>query len=71
MNPVVKSISEVDIPDGIYVGRVGGRNLTILSQDQFGKEIPLEFGVKTMNLLVVVYVKDGIANCFDRGFRLS
>lgn len=71
MNPVVKSKSKVNIPDGIYVGRVGGWNLTILSQDQFGKEIPLEYGIKTMNLPVVVLIENGIANCFDRGFRLS
>ncbi len=69
-SPIVKSASKVTIPDGIYVGRVGGWNLTILSQDQYGKEIPLEFGIKTMNLPVVVLVKEGIANCYDRGLSL-
>lgn len=70
MKPVVKSKSEVDIPDGVYVGKVGGYKLIILSQDQYGKEIVLECGIKTIELFVVVVVKNRIAHCFDRGFRM-
>lgn len=71
LNPVVKSKSKVNIPDGVYVGRVGGSTLTILSQDQYGKKIPLEFGIRTMDLAVVVLIDDGISYCFDKGFRMS
>ena len=71
MKPIVKSKSKVNIPDGIYAGKIGGWKLTILSQDQHGKVIDLEFGIKTMGLIVVVLVKNGIANCFDRGFSIT
>jgi len=69
IDPIVKSKSIVNIPDGIYAGKISGWTLTILSQDQFNKQIPLEFGVKTMNLIVVVLIKDSIAYCFDKGFK--
>jgi hypothetical protein len=71
MKYVVKSKNKVSIPDGIYVGKVGGYTLTILSQDQYGKEIPLELGVKTMSLPVVVLIKDSVAYCYDKGFNLA
>ena len=71
MKYVVKSKNKVLVPDGIYVGKVGGYTLTILSQDQYGKEIDLELGVKTMNLPVVVLIKDSIAYCYDKGFNLA
>jgi hypothetical protein len=57
MKHIVKSKEKVDLPNGIYAGRVGGYNLTILSQDYFGKKIELEFFsdveeiVKELNLL--------------------
>jgi hypothetical protein len=71
MNAIVKSKDKVSIPDGIYSGEVGGWELKILSQDQFGKIIPLEYGIKTMSLAVVVVIKNSIAYCFDRGFNLA
>lgn len=71
MKEIVKSKNKVNIPDGIYVGKVGGYTLTILSQDQYGKQIDLEFGIKTMGLHVVVIIKDGIAYCYDKGFNLK
>jgi hypothetical protein len=71
IRPVVKSKEKVSIPDGFYVGRVGGWELTILSKDQYGKEFPLESGIRTQALAVVVHVVDGIAYCFDRGFNLK
>ena len=37
MKYVVKSKNKVSIPDSIYVGKVGGYTLTILSQHQYGK----------------------------------
>ncbi len=67
---VAKSKSKVSIPDGFYVGNVGGWNLTILSQDQFNKKVPLEFGIRTGNLPVVVMIQSGIAYCYDRGFKI-
>lgn len=71
MKDAVKSKNKVSIPDGIYVGKVGGYTLTILSQDQYGNEIPLELGIKTMNLPVVVLIKDSIAYCYYKGFCLA
>ena len=69
MKPLVKSKEKVDIPDGIYTGKIGGWNLTILSQDYYGRQFGLEHGIKTMDLPVVVLVEDGIAKCFDERFK--
>lgn len=71
MKHIVKSKEKVDLPNGIYAGRVGGYNLTILSQDYFGKKIELEFGIKTMGLIVLVVVKDSIAFCYDKSIMLK
>lgn len=64
MNEVVKSKSSVAMPNGIYVGVVGGWTVKILSQDYFGQFIELEVGIKTMSLPVVVIIKEGIAYCY-------
>lgn len=71
MKEMVKSKGQVDIADGIYVGKVGGWELSILSQDYYGKNIHLEQGIKTMSLPVVVVVKKGIAYCYDRHIPLK
>lgn len=68
--PVVKSKNTVNIPDGIYVGVIGGWNLTIESQDYYGEKIPLEYGIKTISLPVVVIIKNSIAHCYDRRIEI-
>jgi hypothetical protein len=71
MKHIVKSKEKVDLPNGIYAGRVGGYNLTILSQDYFGKKIVLEFGIKTTGLIVLVVVKDSVAFCYDKSIMFK
>ena len=69
--PIVKSKNVVNLPDGLYSGNVGGYGLTIVSQDYFGKKIELEYGIRTMNLAVIVIVKNGFAYCFDHSISKS
>ncbi len=71
MKETVKSKGKTDLPDGIYVGKVGGWELSILSQDYYGRNIPLEYGIKTMSLPVVVVVQSGIAYCYDKHISRS
>jgi hypothetical protein len=70
MQEVSKSVSKVSLPDGIYCGRVGSSNLTIDSQDYFGMVIEMNQIIKTMNLPVVVLVKENVAYAYDKGFKL-
>ncbi|WP_291727516.1 hypothetical protein [Bernardetia sp.] len=69
--PVVKSKGVVSLPDGFYVGNVGGWTLTILSQDYFNTKIDLEFGIRTQSMPVSVVVQNGIAYCYDNAFQLT
>ncbi len=67
--PLVQSESKVDLPDGFYTGIVGGANARITSQDYYGKTIKLKFGIKTMNLSVLIVIKNGFANLFDNSIK--
>ncbi len=71
MKHIVKSKEKVNLPNGIYAGKVGGYDLTILSQDYFGKKIELELGIKTMGLIVLVLVRDSIAFCYDKSIMFK
>lgn len=67
--PIVRTKNKTTLPDGFYTGTVGGANVKITSQDYYGINIELKYGIKGTNISAIVVVKNGFGYIFTQSIK--